>query len=131
MREYMKLLSVKKYEIQPGENVTIRRYRNKPRIIDEAKFYDANNAAYINHDLPGNHIHLWRITGTPQSAASGSSVTLCDVKMAYVFSYHFRVSGFSYNPYSTYSGTAALPTGVSITNIYPGTSTAAAAAPVA
>lgn len=129
MREFYKLEKVNKYLVQPGECVTIRRYRNRPRTIDECKFYDANNAAYLNHDLPGSKVHLWRITGTPQSAAGGSSTTLCDVKMAYVFSYHYKVSGVSYNKQTSYLPTA-LPTAVSVTQIYPGTSAAAAAAPV-
>lgn len=130
MREFYKLSSVRKYEVQPGENLTIKRFRNKARNINEAKYYDANNSAYLNADLPGNIMHLWRITGTPQSAASGSTATLCDVKMAFVFSYHYRVSSYSYNTYKSFLPTA-LPTGLTITNIYPGTSGAAAAAPVA
>ena len=67
MREYLKLVKVRKYEVQPGENVTVKRYKSKPRTIDEAKFYDANNSAIVNACLPGHYIHLWRITGTPQS----------------------------------------------------------------
>lgn len=129
MREFYKLEKVNKYLVQPGECVNIRRFRNRPRTIDECKFYDANNVAYLNHDLPGSKVHLWRITGTPQSAAGGASTTLCDVKMAYVFSYHYKVSGVSYNKQTSYLPTA-LPTAVSVTQIYPGTSQAAAAAPV-
>ena len=148
MREFFKLVGVRKYEIQPGENITVKRFRNKPRSIDESKFYDANNSALLTHCLPGQSIHLWRITGTPQSgddskaanysklcsgtpqsASAGSTATLCDVKMAFVFSYHYRVSSYSNSDYSSFLPTA-LPSGLTVTNIYPGTSTAAAAAPV-
>lgn len=124
-----KLLKVKRVVVQPGEEARFKRWRNKMRTVDEAKVYDTSSTTISAHHIPGDLVYFWRITGTPQSQSGGTSATLCDVKMAFVFTYHFKVSSYSYNNQLSFA-TVALPAGLSVTNIYPGTSAAAAAAPV-
>jgi len=127
--KYFKTVKHKTTVIQPGESLSMRKFKIKPRTYEEASMYDSVAARLKLLAVKGSLTYLWRITGTPQSADAGVTATLCDVKLAYVVSYHYRTSGYSYNDYFQYSSTA-LPSGVSITNIYPGTSEAKAAAPV-
>lgn len=126
---YFKTIRHKTMVIQPGESMQMRKYKIKPREYNESLMYDSIAARLKLLAIKGSVQYLWRITGTPQSAASGTSTTLCDVKLAFVVSFHYRMSGYSYNNYENY-GATNLPTGISITNIYPGTSEAKAAAPV-
>lgn len=127
--KYFKSIKHKTMVIQPGESANMRKYKIKPRTYDESFMYDHVAGRLKLLAIKGSLTYLWRITGTPQSAASGTSTTLCDVKLAFVATYHYRTTGYSYNDYQQYT-TTALPSAVSITNIYPGTSEAKAAAPV-
>jgi len=126
---YFKVVRHKTSTIQPGESLQMRKFKVKPRTYDEAVFWDATSSRLKVLAIKGSLTYLWRITGTPQSAAGGVTATLCDVKLAYVVSYHYRSTGYSYNDY-TYPSASALPNALSIENIYPGTSEAKAAAPV-
>lgn len=127
--KYFKPVKHKTTTVQPGESLSMRKFKVKPRTYDEAFMYDTVSSRLKLLAIKGSLTYLWRITGTPQSASAGVSATLCDVKLAYVVSFHYRTSGYSYNDYQQYLPTA-LPTGVSIENIYPGTSESKAAAPV-
>lgn len=126
---YFKIVKHKTMVIQPGESANMRKFKVKPRTYNEATMYDNTSSRLKLLAVKGSLTYLWRITGTPQSADAGVSTTLCDVKLAFVATYHYRTSGYSYNDYHTFQPTA-LPVAVPITNIYPGTSEAKAAAPV-
>ncbi|AJD07472.1 putative capsid protein [Odonata-associated circular virus-8] len=127
---YFKTIRHKTVVVQPGESMSMRKYKIRPRTYAEAISYDAVTAVLKVHAQKGTLHYLWRITGTPQSAAEGKDATLCDVKMAFVSSIHARTSGYSSNNYQTFPSTTGLPVGLVIENIYPGTSEAKVAAPV-
>lgn len=127
--QYFKTIRHKTTVIQPGESLQMRKFKIKPRTYDESVMWNASASRLKLLAVKGSLTYLWRVTGTAQSASGGVTATLCDVKLAYVVSYHFRTSGYSYNDYH-YPAATALPNTLTIENIYPGTSEAKAAAPV-
>lgn len=115
--------------IQPGEVLRMRKYRNKPALIDSSKHFNNQANEYLNHFRKGAFFYVFRMIGTPATESKVTDPTLCGIPMDVVHSIHARTSVLPYDQYDAVVNPGRLPSTQTITQIFPGTSEAKLAAP--
>lgn len=128
----MKIVKHKTTVVQPGETWRIRKFKLKPRIWNESKYYQSAGAiaGFQVAAAKGSVHYIFRFTCTPVSSAGGGTTNLTfgasSVNM--IQTVHYRHSFLYNDAYRSYK-TTALPSGIAEKSIFPGTSTANANAP--
>lgn len=137
--DHFKIASTKTRVLQPGEAYKFIKYRKQPRIYKEATMidytdYTAESSVGFGQLVAakkGTVIYVWRLSSVPVSSAGGgtASVTLGSGHLNLVQTIRWRSSFCSNDQYGYVVPGTLLPTNTTEKLIFPGTSTATAAAP--
>jgi len=117
--QYWKIKRVRSYKIMPGDMLALKKFRNKPRMFDTAKYHKAlaDLAAY-----KGDLHYVYKIHAATLESKETDEYTRVAPAHTFDCIYHYRMCALANDEYNL-SVPAAGSTGLTLHTIYPGTST--------
>lgn len=131
--KFFRIAKTSTFKIMPGDMKTMRKFRNKPQMINTAGLFNTQTSPAWNNvnwiAMKGERHYLWKVHSMQVDNEGDSGA--CRISPAYNFEtfYHYRFSWLAHDEYNFQ--VAAVPhTGdANYRVIFPGTSTKGALAP--
>lgn len=120
---YFKIVKVKSFTIQPGQEHTMRKFKRKPEYINTAKYWNDTTDNIEVVARKGSREYIWRVHSIMTESSDAGAATRLAPAYNFQTSYHYRFKYLANDQYN-FQPPAAPVTGLTLHAIYPGTSTA-------